>query len=98
MIRNGIEGDRCYVLKPDIVISEDPSGEVTVLDTRKGRYWRGNAGARDVLELLRTPITVTCIIAEFERQFEVERTRLHHDIGCVLKELCAAGLAHEVHR
>ena len=84
------------VMAPGVTAMEDPDGDVTLFDSRRGRYWRGNPGSRDVLALLRSPVTGEEIVDVLHAQYEAERDVISRDVESLLRQLRAARLIRRV--
>ncbi len=95
-IRKRIYLDETYVLSPCAVINDDVDGEVTVLHAKRGCYWRGNASALAVLNLLRRPVTPLMVADKFVKKYEVPKRRVEEDMLALFKNLYDAGLIQKV--
>lgn len=85
-------GGSLYVLAPGINIGQDGDDEVTILDVRRGRYWRGNATAKQVIALLQRPTTAEAIAGELQAKYHVDLERILCDVSQILVDLRAAKL------
>lgn len=95
-IRKRVYLDGTYVLSPCAVINDDADGEVTVLHAKRGYYWRGNASALVVLNLLRCPTTPLMVVDKFVKQYDVPQRRAEEDVLALFKDLYDAGLIQKV--
>jgi hypothetical protein len=96
MIRASSGRDEALVMAPGVTAMEDPDGDVTLFDSRRGRYWRGNPGSRDVLALLRSPVTGEEIVDVLHARYEAERDVISRDVESLVKQLLTARLIRRV--
>lgn len=81
-----------YSLQPEVVVRDDADGEITVLNLRRGRYWRGNSSAKLILELLEEPIYLDCILRHLLDRYDAPEEQVKSDIQEPLSDLLHAGL------
>lgn len=85
-----------FMLTNGIVVMDDQDGDVTVFDSHRGRYWRGNVGAKDILQILHNPVTPAEIIDIMCERYDTDRDAVSNDVSATLSQLQAARLVKKV--
>jgi hypothetical protein len=70
----------------------DVGGEAVVLQMDQGVYYGLNAVGARVWQLIQTPVSVSAVIDQIEREFDVERARCAVDVCELVADLARAQL------